>query len=93
MTNHVLSLVQRRSRPAFLPTLRILETEDPRISQSPPPDHHPIAIRLFEHLLRQEGCGDIPIPNHRDTDGSFDFPNQIPVRPAAKSLRSCSGMD
>ena len=93
MTNHALPLVQRRSHSSFFPALRILKTEDPRISQSPSPDHHPVTTCLFEHLPDQEGRGDIPISDHRDMDRPFDFPDQIPVRLAAKSLRSCPGMD
>ena len=93
MTNHALPLAQRRNYPAFFAALRIFKTEDPRISQSPSPDHRPITTSLFEHLLGQEGRGDIPISDHRDMDRPFDFPDQIPVRLAAKSLRSCPGMD
>lgn len=93
MTNDALSLVQRRNHPPFLLLLRIFKAKDPRISQSPSPDHRPITTSLFEHLLGQEGRGDIPISDHRDMDRPFDFPNQIPVCPAAESLHPCPGMD
>ena len=42
-------------------------------------DHHAITSGLFDHIRSIFCTGDIPVSDHRNGNGFFDLPDDIPV--------------